>query len=180
MGLRLRPVGDPGGDRRQVDDRAAAGGDHHARLGLRAEKRAFDVGVVDPVPVLFRHLRRVHPVVHAGVVAGDIQPTPGAQDPLDQGIDFSGLRNVGGQSQRPLPRGLNRCGRVVQRRLRATTHHHVSSSLRKPNRQRLANPGPAPGNQRRPASQAESIQDTHSGPQVEDIFVAHGLGNITR
>ena len=85
------------GDRRDVDDRAAALPLHHRNDVLHGEERALQVDREHAVPVRLRHLDHAAHFGDADIVVEHVDAAIGLEARRDHGFDVAGLADIGGE-----------------------------------------------------------------------------------
>ena len=126
------------GDRRNIDDRAAALPRHHGNDVLHGKKGALEIDGEDAVPIRLRYVDHASHLGDADIVVEHVDAAIGLEACRDHRLDIAGAGDIGGEGGRLAAfgcddlRGLFRGGAI------AIDAKHLRALARKRHRGRLA------------------------------------------
>ena len=126
------------GDRRDVDDRAAALLLHHGDDVLHGEEGAFQVDREDAIPFRLRHLDHAAHLGDADIVVEHVDAAIGFQAGRDHRLDIGGARDIGGERRRLAALAGDDIDGFLRGLAVAVDAKHLRALARKGHRGRLA------------------------------------------
>ena len=126
------------GDRRDIDDGAAALPRHHRDDVLHGEERAFEIDVEDMIPT---RLRDVDDIAHFGdadIVVEHFDAAIGLEAGSHHRLDIAGACGIGGERRRSAAFGSDDIDGFLRRSLVAVDTKHLRALTREGDRGRLA------------------------------------------
>ena len=136
---------------RDVDDRAAAGGEDGGNLVFEPEKHAAQIGVERLVPALHRHVGKPPgAAVDSRIIDGEMQPAEFGDRSPDRRLDVLGIRDIAGDDEDLAAVGANRARGLLQRRRPAAEDRHRGAARCKFTGDRGTYAGAGAGDERRP------------------------------